>query len=156
MMVWGILITPLWVAVTDAIENKDYNWIRMAERKYLLLFILFVVAGLLMLIVSPFIYDIWVGDKVNISMTLSMFILLYNLVMMFGNLFVNIINGSGQLKIQTIASLISPFVFLAVCYVLIKQQIGVQAVLIAAIISNFNGLILAPLQCYYLVKATKE
>jgi Na+-driven multidrug efflux pump len=76
--------------------------------------------------------------------------------MMFGNLFVNIINGSGQLKVQTIASLFSPFVFLAVCYVLIKQQIGVQAVLIAAIISNFNGLILAPLQCYYLVKPTKE
>ena len=156
MMVWGILITPLWVAVTDALENKDYYWIRMAERKYLLLFSLLVIIGLLMLIVSPFIYNIWVGDKVNISMTLSVFILLYNLVMMFGNLFVNIINGSGQLKVQTIASLFSPFVFLAVCYVLIKQQIGVQAVLIAAILSNFNGLILAPIQCYNLVRTTKE
>lgn len=156
MMVWGILITPLWVAVTDAIENKDYHWIRMAERKYLLLFILFVIAGLLMLVVSPFIYKIWVGDKVSISITLSMFILLYNIVMMFASLFVNIINGSGQLKVQTIASLLSPFVFLAVCYALIKQQIGVQAVLIAAIISNFNGLILAPIQCHYLVRKTKE
>ena len=109
-----------------------------------------------MLVVSPFIYKIWVGDKVSISITLSMFILLYNIVMMFASLFVNIINGSGQLKVQTIASLLSPFVFLAVCYALIKQQIGVQAVLIAAIISNFNGLILAPIQCHYLVRKTKE
>lgn len=34
-MVWGILTTPIWVAVTDAITHQDYNWIRRTKNKFL-------------------------------------------------------------------------------------------------------------------------
>ena len=153
-MVWSILISPLWVAVTDAISRNDYAWINNVKKKYIQYYFCFVVIGGGLLLCSSFIYDIWIGDKVSISLVLSIFVLIYNLAMMFGSIFVMIINGSGQLKLQSYASIVSPFVFIFTffmcnnifCY-------GVISVLIAAIISNFNGLVLAPIQCRKILKS---
>ena len=153
MMVWVILTTPLWVAVTDAITKKDFQWIQNAERSYLRLYLFFVVCGMIMLLVSSKVYMLWVGNQVSISFSLSIWVLLYILAMMLGNIFVSIINGYGHLNVQTYASLVSPFVFILTCYILIRHNIGAYSILIAAIVSNFNGLILAPIQCWYLLRS---
>ena len=147
-MIWGILTTPLWAAVTDAVARDDFQWIRDTMRKYQKVLLLFVLVGFGMLVVSPWIYDIWVGDAVEISFTLSLWVLLYNFAMMLGTIYVLILNGSGQLKIQTYASMISPVIFLISFALLKHNEVGVYSILISAIIANFNGLILAPYQCY--------
>jgi len=152
-MVWSILTTPLWAAVTDAITRNDYQWIRNCQKKYLQMFLLFALGGVVMLGASSVVYDIWVGDKVSVTFILSAFVLLYSLVMMFGTIFVMIVNGSGQLKIQMYASLVSPFVFVGIFFICAKVfEVGIISVLIAAIVSNFNGLILAPVQCRNMLK----
>lgn len=147
-MVWGILTTPLWVAVTDAISKQDYAWIKNMQRKYLMTFCGFLIIGIFMLLISTYIYNFWVGENVSIPFVLSTWVLIYNLVTMFGSIFVMIINGTGELKIQTYASLISPFVFIGCSMLFIRLGLGIEAILISSIISNFNGLILAPIQCY--------
>ena len=151
-MIWSILTTPLWVAFTDALAKKDYSWIRNILRKYTLAFLLFCGVGIVMLLASDWVYDIWVGKTVNISFKLSLWILAYNMVTMFASIYVSFINGSGNLKIQTLASCISPFIFLGTCFGLMHLNIGLTSILIAAIVANFNGIILAPLQSYYLIR----
>ena len=147
-MIWGILTTPVWSAVTDAYAKKDFNWISRAIGKYIKLFILFSVVGLLMLIVSPLVYKIWIGDKVNITLLLSTAIFIYNMVVMFSQVFVSVLNGIGELKIQTYASIFSPILYLAIFFLCAKElNIGIYSVIIASIIANYNGLILAPIQC---------
>ena len=79
-------------------------------------------------------------------------VLIYNIVLMFGSIFVMIINGTGELKIQTYASLVSPIVFIGCSMLLIKYGLGIESILIASIISNFNGLVLAPIQCHQILK----
>lgn len=151
-MIWGILTTPIWAAVTDAVARDDFQWIRDTMRKYQKVLLLFVLVGFGMLVVSPWIYDIWVGDAVEISFTLSLWVLLYNFALMLGTIYVLILNGSGQLKIQTYASMISPAIFL-ISFALLKYNgVGVYSILISAIIANFNGLILAPYECYSYLK----
>lgn len=150
-MVWGILTTPLWVAVTDAISKQDYSWIKNTQKKYLITFCGFLAIGVLMLLVSTYIYNFWVGENVPVPFVLSAWVLAYNLVTMFGSIFVMIINGTGELKIQTYASLISPFVFIGCSMLLIKLGLGIEAILISSIISNFNGIILAPIQCHLIL-----
>lgn len=151
-MIWGILTTPIWAAVTDAVARDDFQWIRDTMRKYQKVLLLFVLVGFGMLVVSPWIYDIWVGDAVKISFTLSLWVLLYNFALMLGTIYVLILNGSGQLKIQTYASMISPAIFL-ISFALLKYNgVGVYSILISAIIANFNGLILAPYECYSYLK----
>lgn len=156
MLVWSIFTTPLWAGFADAIAKKDYIWIESIQKKYLKLFGLFSGLGIVMLLISNFVYDIWVGDKVLISFSLSMWVLIYNVVTMFSGLYVSFINGSGKLKIQTIACLISPVVFLFVAYGLMKAGVGVIAILIASVVCNFNGIILAPLQTKYILKNFKK
>ena len=145
-MVWGILINPLWAAVTDAKAKGDWNWIKQSERKYLKLCVLFIFAGIIVLFASDFIYDFWVGDNVSISFSMSLTIFIYNMVLIFGSLFVNILNGLGELKVQAIASLISPMVFLLVSFLCLKMNLGPISIVIGSIAANFNGFILAPIQ----------
>ena len=152
-MLWGILNAPIWSAVTDALTKKDYDWIRRMVRKFIKYFIVFSFGGVLMLIISPWVYDIWIGNKVSIAFTLSAAVLLYNIFIMFGGIFIAVVNGSGKLKIQMYACLISPFVYLFTFYVCSSiMHLGIYSVIIAAIVANFNGLILAPMQCHKLLR----
>ena len=122
------------------------------QKKYLAAFTGFAVLGIIMLLASPHIYHFWIGNKVEISFILSTWVLIYNIVLMFGSIFVMIINGTGELKIQTYASLVSPIVFIGCSMLLIKYELGIESILIASIISNFNGLVLAPIQCHQILK----
>lgn len=155
-MVWGILTAPLWVAFTDAMTKSDIRWIQNVLHKYFLAFLVFSVMGGIMLVLSSRFYDIWVGDSVTITFHLSSWIFIYNVVTMYSNIYVSFINGTGNLKIQTIACCISPFVFLAVCFGLMKTELGISSILIAAIVANFNGFILAPIQTYRLIRTCEK
>lgn len=155
-MVWGILTVPIWAAVTDAVTKGDYAWIRKTVNKYLKILFLFTAASVVMLILSPFAYQIWVGDSVSVAFGISLWVMLYNIAMMFSNIFVSVLNGASILKTQTIACIISPIVFLAVCMFLISEGFKVESIMIAAIIANFNGLILAPIQYKIFIKNKHE
>lgn len=156
-MVFMILLQPFWSAVTEAYSKGDLDWIRNSIRKYLYILTLMFAGGLLMLAVSGPVYDLWIGKSVSVSFTLSVWMFLYIFSLMFGAVFVYFVNGVGALRIQFISSLISPLLFVAIVMVMSKiMNLGVISVLVASIIANFNGLVLAPLQYYNLVIKRKE
>jgi len=121
-------------------------------RKYLMLFLLFAAGSLLMLMLSSPVYKLWVGDSVSIPFDVSLWVMLFNLAMMFGSIFVNVLNGAGILKLQTLACLVSPLLFLGLCMLFIRLGWGVKSILIASVAANFNGLLLAPVQCAHFLK----
>ena len=152
-MLWTIMTTPVWAAVTDAVTTKDFVWVKATMRRYLRLLKFFTVGGLVMLVISPWFYKIWIGDKVVIDPILSIFVYIYIWVMMFGNVFVSILNGAGRLNLQMYSCLISPLVFIATFFICLNYfQLGVISVIIASIVSNFNGFLIAPLQCRNFLK----
>lgn len=149
MMIWSIITTPVWSAVTDAIAKEDYSWIINMQKRYQKLLIVFSCVGILMVLISPWVYNIWIGNEVSIQPILTLFVFLYIWVMMFGNVYVSILNGAGKLNVQMYACLISPFIFIGVFFFCNSiLQLGVISVLIASILSNFNGFLLAPIQCH--------
>ena len=151
-MVWGILTAPIWSAVTDAIAKSDVSWVKRTLKTYLKLLLLMLAAAPLMLLLANPAYHILSNGKVLVPFAISFWVMAYNIVFMFSTLFVDILNGAGKLKVQTIASCISPFVFLGVTFVLIKAGCGVPSILIASIAANFNGFLLAPIQCVKLLR----
>ena len=150
-LMWATVVTPVWAAVTDALAKNELAWVRKTVNKYLLVLLLFVAVTLLMLALSEPLYRLWVGDAVSVPFSVSLWVMLLNLSLMYATVFVNVLNGAGILKVQTIACLISPFVYIGSCLLFIKLGWGVKSVLVASIISNFNGIILAPIQCYRLL-----
>lgn len=156
--IWLILLAPLWAATTDALAKGEYNWVTNAIKKYTLAFICVSFVMLLMLLVASPVYRIWVGDKVEVPFSFSLWIMLYNLAICFGSIYINVLNGAGVLKVQTLTSIVSPIIFLFSFFVLFNMGIGVISVPIAGILSSINGLFFAPIQCYllYIKRVTKK
>lgn len=156
-MIWALTLAPIWSAITEAKTLNELTWIKKTVAKYQKLFILFLLLGILMLFISPWVYKIWLGNKIQeIPFDLSIVVFLYSVTLMWGSLYVQILNGLGALRIQFIASIVSPIVFLALCLLLIKVfHLGVISIVIASIVANFNGIFLAPYQ-YHLIISKKR
>jgi len=157
-MIFTIFLTPFWSASTEAYLKNDIQWIKNGIKKYNILNLVFIGAGVLMLIFSEEIYTLWLGKgKVNISFSLSLCGFIFFNVSMFGSKYVYFLNGIGALRIQFLASIISPFLYVIVAMFLIRYyQMGVYALFIASVIANFNGYILSPLQYHLIINRNKK
>ncbi|MCC5939707.1 MAG: MATE family efflux transporter [Lunatimonas sp.] len=151
-MAFGIFLSPFWSASTDAFLKNDIAWIRTAIQKYMLLIGLLVFVGVGMLLISPQVYEIWLKGQVQIDFILSFWGFMFILSFMFGNLFVNFLNGISALRIQFWCSILSPIVYIGVAILMIKYyEMGVYSLFIASLIANFNGILIAPIQYYLIV-----
>jgi len=157
-MVFVIFLAPFWSASTEAYVKNDIAWIKKGIRKYNQLNILLFFIGCIMLLFSHSIYDLWLGKgKVDISFYLSLWGFLYFMMTTFVATYVAFLNGINALRIQFIACIISPFIYIGVALLLIKYyHFGPYALFIASIACNFNGLILAPIQYHMIVNKQKK
>jgi O-antigen/teichoic acid export membrane protein len=157
-MVFIIFLTPFWSASTEAYFKGDIGWIKKAIKQYNLLNWLLFLGSIVMLVFSERIYDLWLGEgTVEISFMLSLWGFFFFNVTIYGLKYVNFLNGISALKIQFIASAISPFLFLFTALLLIRYfHLGVYSLFIASVIANFNGYFLAPLQYYQIVHKNKK
>lgn len=149
-MVFAILITPLWSGVTDAYNSEDIQWIRNAVKKYLYVLFPFIFMGIIMLLISKQVYEIWLGKGVvNISFEISILCLIFFATQMFAMIFVHVLNGIGALKIQFYSSFLTSIGFISLSIVLIKVfHFGIESILISSILSNVFGYLIAPIQYY--------
>jgi O-antigen/teichoic acid export membrane protein len=157
-MLFGIFLMPFWSASTEAYFKKDITWIKKSVKKYNQLMIFMFIAGCIMLYFSKPLYDLWLGKgKVDITFYLSLFGFIYFMTTMLADTYVSFLNGINALRIQFIACLFSPFVYIGVALLLIKYyRLGPFSLFIASIICNFNGLFLAPLQYHMIVNKKKK
>ena len=119
---------------------------------------LLILVGIVMLIFSNKIYDLWLGKgKVDIAFSLSLWGFIFFSMQMFESKYIFFLNGISALKIQFWACLVSPFIYIAAALILIRHfHFGVYALFVASIIANFNGIILAPIQYYQVVYKNKK
>ncbi len=157
-MIAVIFVTPFWSASTEAFFKGEISWIKSSIKYYNVLNLLLVGMSMVMLLLASNVYDLWLGKgTVHIDFQLSFWGFLFFNVTIFSNIYVAFLNGISALRLQFFASLISPFVYIFSCLVLIKYfHIGVHAVFIAAIIANFNGFILAPIQYFQIIEKNKR
>ena len=157
-LVFGVIITPFWSAVTEAYAKNNLYWIKKSIFLYIKIAFLFILFGLLMLFFSEKFYKIWIPDQsMNIPFVLSTWIMVSSLLTIFSGIFVSVINGIGKIKLQFYLSFISPFVFLFLSYLfIIKLNYGIEGIIIASLISNFSGLIIMPIQCYRILNTANS
>ncbi|AEE53260.1 MATE family efflux transporter [Haliscomenobacter hydrossis] len=157
-MVSIIFVAPFWSASTEAFMKGDIPWIKSSIKHYNTLNILLALTSIIMLLLSSKVYELWLGKGiVDINFQLSLWGFLFFNVSIFSGKYVEFLNGISALRLQFFASLISPFVYIISALVLIKYfHVGVHAVFIAAIVANFNGFILAPLQYFQIIERNKR
>ncbi|MDK2788039.1 MAG: hypothetical protein PWP07_1264 [Epulopiscium sp.] len=152
-MGFSLIVAPYWSAFTDAYTKNDFNWIKSIVSKTIKIWFIFALVGIFMLLFSPFIYKIWIGNRLAIPFSLSLTMLIYTLLLSYGSIFVMFINGIGKIKLQTYTSLVSPLAFLGLAYLFTHTlHIGIAGIVLATILANFYGPILAPLQFKKIIK----
>ena len=82
----------------------------------------------LIVITSPILYKIWIGDKVEIPLLLTITIAIYTLVHCWDSLQIILINGVGCVKLQTYVILIGLILHIPLS-LLIGKYIGIYGVI---------------------------
>lgn len=141
MMVYNIILTPLWPAFTDAFTRKDFSWMNGIYRKMVKVFMMLALVMLVMLFCSPFVYRIWIGEKVHIPFLMSVCVCVYMIVTTWTNLQTMTLNGIGAIKIQTYISLLGVCIHIPLSFFLGKYIGGCGVVCSMTIITLFYAVV---------------
>lgn len=99
-MVAIIVLTPFWSAFTDAYAKKDFEWMKKVQKKLELMWLMCIPVVLIMLLLSNYIYSLWIGDRVLIPFSMSLSVAVYVLFSVLGNVYMYLVNGIGKIRIQ--------------------------------------------------------
>ena len=145
VMLYGIIMTPIWSAVTDAYVRKDFDWLKNSLSRLNRISVLFLFGVFIMLVTSPYIYLLWVGDKVTVPFTVSATMALYASINVILSPYSQYINGIGKLFLSTRYVLLSIIIYLPISIILIKSSLGLAGVMLATCLVNSIGI---PIQIY--------
>lgn len=146
ILIFSIIMTPFWSAFTDAYAKKDLHWIKnvfQKMQKYLLGLSLLI---FILLIVSPFVFRIWLNNKVEVPFALSLALALYVIAFCWFLLNCYILNGIGKIRLQLYLYIISTIVNIPLA-ILLGKLIGISGIPLSnLVVIIFMGVILH-IQC---------
>lgn len=135
MMILTIIMAPLWPAFTEAYTKNDYSWMKNVYNKMCKLWGGLTVIVILMIIVSPIVYQLWIGEKAHVPLIMTVLIGIYTIVHSWDIIQVNMINGVGAIKLQTYITLIGLIVHIPLSLFL-GRYVSCYGVIISMIVIN--------------------
>ena len=153
VMLYGIIMTPIWSAVTDAYTRNDFNWLKSTLRKLNQLSFLVFIIVVLMLSISPYIYSYWVGSTIHIPFAVSATMALYSIISILLSPYSQYINGMGKLYFSTRLVVLTIVFYIPLAIILGKSSLQLAGVMLATCILNGIGI---PLQIYQTNQLIKQ
>lgn len=143
LMIFTIIIAPIWSATTEANVKKDMQWIKASYRKMLCVLAGMAIIVGVMIAVSFYIFPLWTLGKVEISFRLTFCMGIYFMLLMTSLLYAHFLYGFGTIRLQTIVTGLEAIAFLplAIYGVETYRVLGIIMALIivnlACTVSNF-------------------
>lgn len=150
-MLFSIIITPIWSATTDAFHKQDFQWITKTIKTLKKIFLLFSIIGVVLVLISDFIYKIWLGETIKADYGVLLLILGYYISSMWCGIYCNILNGIGKVKLQFYITFIEALIHIPLAIFLGKIY-GIYGVLISMFLMTFLNTIWEPIQVDKLLK----
>lgn len=148
-----IILTPIWSAYTDAYARKDFSWMKRSAAKLEKIGLLSFPALALLAIVSPIIFNIWLGDEVKTSIVVSTAIAFFVFCKIMGNIYMYQINGTGKVRIQLITyAIIAVFAIPIMIYS--SRKWGLVGIVTAPSLAFFAQFILCRIQLNHIINQT--
>jgi O-antigen/teichoic acid export membrane protein len=152
IMVIGLFTAPLVPFVTREFAKGNLAWIRSSLKKVLILSALVCLGTLILVFLSPYIYRIWLGDKIEVPFQLTVLIGFYTIINVLVNPLSSFMNAIGKINILVWMAPIGVGMFLGGCYVFDFLIGDVTAIVFALSLTSVVGLIIEP---FVLVKHLK-
>ena len=109
-MIFTIIITPYWSAFTDAYVKLDFDWMAKTLSTIRKVWFFLSISALLLLVISKWLLNLWVGSKVGFDLALSISMTIYTIAVMWQTLHVYILNGVGKIKLQLVLVILGSLV----------------------------------------------
>lgn len=151
LLIFGIIITPVWSATTDAYHRKDIEWIRSCSKRISKINILFLVGLVFMVLISKWIYSLWIGNEVFIPLSMSVLMACFTYSSIWNWTYSNFLCGLGKLNI------ISGYVtIILILYyplsIYLSNLCGINGVITSILILNSIGAVLYFTQFHQIIK----
>ena len=156
-IIFNIVSAPLWSAYTEAYTQNDMPWIKKITTKMLKFWLLIALGVIPMVLLSNFIYKLWIGDEIHISLSVTTFMALFALLSTFNQIFGNFINGIGKLKLAFYLTIITAVINIPLCIFFAKYLgLGSTGIILASCTSLLPDIIFIPIQYWKIInnKAT--
>lgn len=146
-----LIISPMWSATTDAYVRGDMEWIKRAMKRIRQILMGVLVLLVVMVLISPFIYKLWIGESVTIPVEMTMIMAIYIFILVWSLSYSNFLNGMGKLRVQAINTLIVGLLFIPICNCL-GRQLGIYGVVLSLCLVNLSGAIINTIQFKKIIK----
>jgi|APEBP8051072266_1049373.scaffolds.fasta_scaffold00926_12 O-antigen/teichoic acid export membrane protein len=144
-LLFNIVVAPFWSAITEAWVKKETLWIKNTMRKLFYFWIVLGSVGGVMLILSNFVYEIWIGDVVDIPFILSLLVCVWVLITCWNGVYSQFLYGIGAIKIQAVVVIVSAVLNIPLA-IFLGSIWGISGILLANIFFAFIQMWIYPLQ----------
>lgn len=100
MVFFTVVCMPFWNATTDAYERNDIQWIKNSNRRMNWMSLCIALLLLLMIAVSPWVYQIWIGEACEVSYGMTVMMALYIFLLILSMRYSYFLSGIGALRLQ--------------------------------------------------------
>jgi O-antigen/teichoic acid export membrane protein len=146
LVAFNLMVQPFWSMTTKAYVQGDLPWVRKNVRTLIRLWLVTFAGGVLMLSLCNFVFDIWIGNNIEVPFMLSLVNLLYAVLMCWGAIFNSILYAIGRLNVVLALSCCSFVLGFPLALLLItKTNLGVYAVPISCIAYTLLVAIVLPI-----------
>lgn len=150
-----VLFTPLWSAYTKAWVEKDTDWIKKITQKLLRIWVVGTIGAVVLLLISSWVYDFWIGDRTEIAFTLSLIMMIYVIIANFSAVYSHFLFGIGKIRLQIWIAVFAGLANIPLSIVLVKYtSLGSGAIMLATCICLLPDVIFAPLQFKRIINGT--
>lgn len=133
-MLFGIMLAPLWPAFTDAYAKEDYEWMKATYNKMQRFAVIAIVAEIILLLIAPTVYNLWIGDGAHISVAMNLAVAVFIIMQIWSQLQITLINGIGKISLQTIFAVVVSVLHIPLSFALGNIYGGVGVVISLAVV----------------------
>lgn len=141
MMILAVIMGPFWPAFTEAYTTNNFQWMRTTYKKIKILYCYVLAAIIIMVLISSIVYKLWVGSTSLVPWAMTISIGIYMIVDSWFSIIINLINGIGTIKLQSIVTLIGVFIHIPLSLFLGKYVGAIGVVISMTILTTIYSIL---------------
>jgi O-antigen/teichoic acid export membrane protein len=150
-IVFGILISPIWSAFTEAYEKKDFVWIKSTLRRLKLVFVIILLGLIFMFFIYQDIINFWLprNERIYPPFSLIVSLALFVAISVWNNIYSYFLNGVGEVIMQRKTAIIGAIVNIPLAIILVKYlDLGLTGIVYSMCACLFIFSIVGPIETF--------
>lgn len=155
MVIFTIICMPFWSATTDAYERGDMRWIQSANKKMNWIMTGLILLMIVMVMISPIIYRIWIGDVCQVLKGMTLMMAVYVFLIISSSRYSYFLSGIGALRIQ-LYMWVMPIAFIPLAWFVSNQTHSIYWFMAVMCFCIMPSVIVYKIQLNKIIKGTAK